>query len=147
MNVAEAFQENRRRPIYWPILTLFGVRKFGPRGSLSFFTHKNFLRKWPKTFKISIFLTYFWNKRSLKIRSKTKILLSHLLGQYWSAYSRQILEWSDENCEGAYWIWKKVDGRRTARHRISSACYVRSGAEKGLKLLKHIHLYEHSFSW
>ena len=27
---------------------------------------------------------------------------------------------------------KKVDGRRTARHRISSADYVGSGAKKGL---------------
>ena len=40
----------------------------------------------------------------------------------------------------------KIDGRQTARHRISSADYVRSGAKKELNLLKHIHLYEHSFS-
>ena len=32
VNIAETFQENRRKPIYWPILTLFGARKFGPRG-------------------------------------------------------------------------------------------------------------------
>ena len=42
---------------------------------------------------------------------------------------------------------KKVDGRRTARHRKRSTDYVRIGAKKGLNLLKHIHLYENSFSW
>ena len=93
-----------RKPIYWLILALFGARKVGPRGP--FFTHKNVLRKWPKTFKIPIF-TYFSYKRSIKTRSnKKKILLPHLLGQYCCAHSRQISEWSMKT-EGAYWIWKK----------------------------------------
>ena len=35
--------------------------------------------------------------------------------------------------EGAYWIWKKVDGGQTAHHRIDSADYVRSGAKKTFK--------------
>ena len=40
VKIEETFKENRRKPIYWPILALFGAktaRKVGQQGSL--FTH------------------------------------------------------------------------------------------------------------
>ena len=121
-NIAETFQENKRKPIFWPIFTLFGARKFGPRGS--FFTHRNILRKWQKW---KFFFHIFWG-----------YIVVHNHARYrndrWKLW-------------GSLLDLKKADGCWTARHRISSADYVRSGAKKGLNLLKYIHLYEHSFSW
>ena len=65
VNIAETFQENRRKPIYWPIWGL-KIRPTGP-----FFTHKNLLKNFPQTCKIPI-VSIFCNKISLKIRSKNK---------------------------------------------------------------------------
>ena len=55
-NPAENVQENRQKPIYWPIVALFGT--------------KNFLGKGPKTSKISIFKLFFVIKDPLKSRRK-----------------------------------------------------------------------------
>ena len=95
--------ENRRKPIYWPILALFGTKN-GPKiwptrgnfsrtpqsihnipvNEVSWSRIKNLLRKWLKTSQIPILPIFI--ARSIKHRSK-----------HWK--------------KGAYSIWKKVDGR------------------------------------
>ena len=87
MNIAETFQENRQKPIY------FGpIRgpKMWPTGAI-FHSYKLF-EKMAKNLQKYYFLPTFVIKDPLKSEAKIKILLPYLLGQYCCAHSRQILE-------------------------------------------------------
>ena len=161
VNPMETFQENRWKLISWPILALLGTKQ-SPEiwptraifhtlesthnvlvNQVSWSDIKNVLRKWRKNSKIpNFFYLFFVIKDPLKkIRSKKSKFNFYIF--FGNIVVLQAKYQKDRmKTEGAYSIWKKVDGwterrtdgrtdgRRTARHRINSTDYVSSGAEK-----------------
>ena len=143
VNKAETFQENRGKPIY--IDYFLGPDNLAHGGHFSHI--KTFWENGQKPSKFIIFI-YLCNKKDpLKLEAKNKNPSSTSFGAILlCTFTPNIgmIGWKMREPIG---FEKKVDGRQKARYRISSTDYVRSGAKKGLNLLMHIHLYEHSFSW
>ena len=126
----ETFQENRWKPIYWPIMGQKRPINLAHRGQFSLTfesTHnlpanqvswshiKNFLRKWPKTYKIPILLLLFVIKAPLKkLEAKKSKFYFH---NFWAIFVHIQAKYRKDwlKTEAAYLIWKKVDGRTDRR--------------------------------
>ena len=146
VNPVETFQENRRKPIHWLILALLGpkmARKFCQLEP--FFTHtrkcpqctykpilvvsyKKVLRKWPKTYKVPIF-TYFFvikdplKKLEAKNQNSTSTTFCAILLCTFKPNIGTIgwklgapIQFEKRLTDGR--TDRRMDGRRTARHRI-----------------------------
>ena len=135
-------EENLYIDLFWPYLDPENLAHGGH------FSHmKTFWENGQKLSKFQIFTYIFVIKDPLKLEAKNKNSSSTSFGAILlCTFTPNIgmIRWKLREPIG---FEKKVDGRQKARYRISSADQVRSWAEKGLNLLKHIHLHEHLFSW
>ena len=134
----ENFQQNRWKPMYWPILVLFGAKRAQNLAHWGhFFTHtwkyqqyackpnsmvlyQKLFEKMAKNSPNSHFYLFFVIKdQSKKLKQENQNSTPSTFRQYGYAHSHQI-SGDRMKTEGAYCISKKVV-RQAARHRISSA--------------------------
>ena len=136
MNPVETFQENRRKPIYWPIWVLFGAKKWTHKGHFSWtpesthnmplnqvsWCHVNkFWRKWPKTSKIHNIYLFLWLNIHSKLKAKNQNSNSTIFLAIFFAHIHVKYRKDRMKTEGAYSIWKKIDSGQTDRQTDGSA--------------------------